>query len=163
MSLEAAQFRATVARFASGVTILTMRDADGEDHGMTATSFSSLSLDPPLILVCVDQAASMYEPLQAAQHFAINILSAGQEKASRAFASRDADRFGGFAFERGKLDVPILVGALAHLECRVHARHAAGDHIIIVGEVETGAVGDGEPLLYYRGTYGRFTKASRHP
>jgi flavin reductase (DIM6/NTAB) family NADH-FMN oxidoreductase RutF len=133
-----------------------MRDVTGKDHGMTATAFSSLSLDPPLILVCIDRAASMFEPLAQAQRFAVNILAADQEQVSRAFAAKDVDRFGGFLFERGIEDVPILVGAHAHLECRVHARHEAGDHTIIVGEVEACAAGEGGPLLYYRGTYGRF-------
>jgi flavin reductase ActVB len=154
--VDPADFRAALSRFASGVTILTMRDADGKDHGMTATAFSSLSLDPPLILVCIDRAASMFEPLKHAQRFAVNILAEDQQQVSRAFAIKDADRFGGFLFERGIEDVPILVGAHAHLECRVHARHEAGDHTIIVGEVEACATGEGSPLLYYRGTYGRF-------
>jgi flavin reductase (DIM6/NTAB) family NADH-FMN oxidoreductase RutF len=153
---DPAAFRAALSRFASGVTILTMRDADGVDHGMTATAFSSVSLDPPLILACINHAASMFEPLQHAQRFAVNILSDAQQQVSRAFAAQDTDRFGGFLFERGIGDVPILVGAHAHLECRVHARHEAGDHTIIVGEVEACAAGDGGPLVYYRGTYGRF-------
>lgn len=153
---DPAAFRAALSRFASGVTILTMRDAEGRDHGMTATAFSSLSLDPPLILVCIDRAASMFEPLQQAQRFAVNILADDQQQVSRAFAAQDVDRFGGFLFERGIEDVPILVGAHAHLECRVHARHEAGDHTIIVGLVEVCATGEGAPLLYYRGTYGRF-------
>jgi flavin reductase ActVB len=154
--LHAADFKAALARFASGVTILTMRDADGTDHGMTATAFSSLSLSPPLILVCIARDASMFEPLKQAQRFAVNILSDEQKEVSRAFAAKDIDRFEGFIFERGIEDVPILVGAHAHLECRVHARHEAGDHTIIVGEVEACATGEGTPLLYYRGTYGRF-------
>ncbi len=153
---DATAFRAALARFASGVTILTMRDEDGTDHGMTATAFTSVSLDPPLILVCVDRTASMFEPLQQAQRFAVNILADSQVQVSRAFAAKDIDRFKGFIFERGIGDVPILVGAHAHLECRVHARHEAGDHTIIVGEVEACATGEGSPLVYYRGTYGRF-------
>lgn len=158
MPLDASQFRATLGRFASGVTILTMRDRAGADHGMTATSFSSLSLEPPLILVCVNKAASMFEPLEQAQHFAVNILSAEQQGVSQAFASRDADRFGGFTFERGIGDVPVLVGALAHLECEVHARHKAGDHTIIVGLVQAASSSEaGDPLLYYRGGYRRLT------
>lgn len=153
---DATAFRDALSRFASGVTILTMRDAHGIDHGMTATAFTSVSLVPPLILVCVNHAASMYEPLQHAQRFAVNILADSQRRVSGAFAAPDVDRFGGFVFERGIGDVPILVGAHAHLECRVHARHEAGDHTIIVGEVEACASGEGAPLLYYRGTYGRF-------
>lgn len=156
MPLDHSQLRATLGRFASGVTILTMRDADGRDHGMTATSFASVSLEPPLILVSVGHDASIAAPLEHAQHFAVNILSGDQQLVSRAFATTDADRFGGFSFARGVGDVPVLVGAHAHLECRVQARYPGGDHTIIVGEVLASALGDGEPLLYYRGIYGRF-------
>ncbi len=156
MPLDAIQFRATLGRFASGVTILTMRDRDGADHGMTATSFSSLSLDPPLILVCVNQAAAMFEALAQAQHVAVNILSAEQQGVAEAFALKDADRFGGFSFQRGIGDVPVLVGALAHLECEVHARHKAGDHTIIVGLVQAASASEaGDPLIYYRSGYRR--------
>ncbi len=156
MTLDPSAFRATLGRFATGVTIVTMRDERGIPHGMTATSFASVSLDPPLVLVCVGHESSLSGPLSRAQHFAVNMLSAEQEAAAHTFAASDVDRFGGFMFELGVGDVPILAGSLAHVECRVHERHVAGDHTIIVGEVMHGATTDGEPLLYYRGKYGRF-------
>lgn len=156
MTLDPSEFRATLGRFATGVTIVTMRDEHGTPHGMTATSFASVSLDPPLILVCVGHESSIAAPLDRTQHFAVNVLSAAQESASHAFAASDTDRFDGFTFERGVVDVPILAGSHAHVECRVHARYPAGDHTIVVGEVLHGATAEGEPLLYYRGKYGRF-------
>ena len=156
MKFDPAQFRATLGRFATGVTILTMRDERGIPHGMTVTSFASVSLDPPLVLVCIGHEASLAAPLERTQHFAVNVLAAEQEAAAHTFAATDVDRFGGFMFELGVGDVPILAGSHAHVECRVHARHPAGDHTIIVGEVLHGATSDGEPLLYYRGRYGRF-------
>lgn len=157
MPLDPSDFRSALARFASGVTVITTRDADGRDLGMTATSFASVSLDPPLILVCVDHAATMRDPLATAEFFAVHVLADDQEGVSRAFARKEMpDKFEGQPVSRGSGSVPLLHGALARLECRVHARHPAGDHDIIVGEVlaiELGA--DAEPLLYFRGRYRR--------
>ncbi len=155
MPLDPAEFRAALSRFASGVTVITTRDASGRDLGMTATSFASVSLEPTLILVSIDHTATMAGPLEAAEYFAVHILSAAQEAVSRVFALREyGDKFEGHAVARGSGSVPLLHGALARLECRVHARYPAGDHTIIVGEVLSTTLGeDAEPLLYYRGFY----------
>ncbi|MBL8998388.1 MAG: flavin reductase family protein [Gemmatimonadetes bacterium] len=155
MPLDRDRFRSALGRFASGVTVLTMRDADGKDHGMTATAFSSLSLDPPLVLVCVDRSASMAGPLEGATHLAVNLLAHGQEDVSRRFAEKDVDRFAGVEVVRGIGEVPLIDGAIAHLECRIHARHPGGDHVIVVGEVLDARAHEGEPLIYHRGRYGR--------
>ena len=155
MPLDPTRFRAALGRFASGVTVLTMRDAEGKDHGMTATAFSSLSLEPPLVLVCVDRAASMAAPLEHATHFAVNLLSSAQEEYSRRFAEKESDRFAGVPLQRGVGGLPLVEGALAHLQCRVHARHPGGDHTIVVGEVLDAAAHDGDSLLYSRGRYHR--------
>lgn len=155
MPLDPTRFRAALGRFASGVTVLTMRDAEGMDHGMTATAFSSLSLDPPLVLVCVDRAASMAGPLERTTHLAVNLLSAGQEPISRRFAEKESDRFAGVPLLRGMEGLPLLAGALAHLQCRIHARHPGGDHIIIVGEVLEAAAHEGDSLVYHQGRYHR--------
>lgn len=157
MSIDPSAFRQALARFASGVTILTTRDASGRDAGMTVSAFSSLSLDPPLILACVDRAASAAPALAQAERFVVNVLAADQEPLSRRFAVKDIDRFEGVAISRGLGDIALLDGALAHLECRVTARHPGGDHTIYVGHVDASAVRDGEPLLYFRGRYGRIT------
>jgi len=122
------------------------------------TAFSALSLSPPLILLCVDHAASVAPVLDKAQHFAVNILSAGQEVLSRRFAEREVDRFDGVAFVRGLHDLPLLEGAVAHLECRTATRHTGGDHTILIGEVVATTVHEGDPLLYYRSGYGRLER-----
>lgn len=155
MPLDTAVFRASLARFASGVTVLTTRGRDGRDFGMTATAFSSLSLDPPLVLVCVDRGASMAPALSEATHLAIHVLSADQEALSRQFALKEGDRFAGVGVTRGADDVPLLSGALVQLECRISQRHEGGDHAIIVCEVLGAEVADGDPLLYFRGRYAR--------
>jgi flavin reductase ActVB len=153
MPLDPSRFRASLSRFASGVTVLTTRSAGGQDFGMTATAFTSLSLDPPLILVCIDRAATMAGPLEQATHFAVHVLSSGQEALARRFAEKEGDRFAGQSITRGVGDLPLLDGALALLQCRIAARHPGGDHVIVVGHVFDAAVADGAPLVYHRGRY----------
>lgn len=155
MPVDPSTFRAALGRFASGITIITARDAEGRDVGMTVSAFSSLSLTPPLVLVCVDHGASVAPVLETATVFAVNILSEDQEPLSRRFAEREVDRFDGVAYERGQTGVALLSGTLAHLECRTSARHVAGDHTILIGEVVSTEVHEGNPLLYYRSGYGR--------
>jgi flavin reductase (DIM6/NTAB) family NADH-FMN oxidoreductase RutF len=159
--LGADTFRSVIGRFASGITIITAVDESGTDHGMTATAFCSASLVPPLVLVCVDESATMHEVLGRATNFAVNFLAAEQEELSRRFGSgepqrggiAEADRFDGVGYSRSPGGAVLLNDALAHLECRVHARHPAGDHVIIVGEVEVAVAHDARPLIYYRGGY----------
>jgi flavin reductase (DIM6/NTAB) family NADH-FMN oxidoreductase RutF len=153
MPIDKDQFRATLGRFASGITVVTARDATGRDHGMTVSAFSSLSLEPPLVLVAIARNASVFPHIEAAAHLGINILGSDQEALSRRFASRDGDRFDGVGHRPGHTDVPLLDGALASLEVRIVARHEGGDHVIVVGEVEHVVVRDGHPLVYYRGGY----------
>ncbi|GJG85556.1 flavin reductase [Gemmatimonadetes bacterium T265] len=146
-------FRATLGRFATGVTVVTAT-AGGRDYGMTVSAFASLSLDPPMVLVCVDRAATMHGVLADDSVFAVNMLAAGQEALSRRFASGDpTDRFAGVGYTRGALGAPLLDGTLAWLECRVEARHAGGDHSIVVGAVAEVGVREARPLLYYRSGY----------
>lgn len=151
------QFRQLLGRFASGITVLTTVDARGRPHGMTVSAFSSLSLDPPLILVCVDRAATMLDVLDTGTHFAVNVLAEGQENLSRRFSLEEMElRFEGVAHSSGIGGVPVLHGALVTLECRRSARHDAGDHAIFVGEVVGGTLDPAaRPLLYYAGAYGR--------
>ena len=159
--LSADIFRSVIGRFASGVTIITACDGSGDDHGMTATAFSSVSLVPPLVLVCVDQTTTMHRILERATHVAVNFLAADQEELSRRFGSGEPQRggiaeevrFDGVGYTRGVTGAPLLTDALAHLECRIHARHPAGDHTIIVAEVELAVAHDARPLIYYRGGY----------
>lgn len=152
MAIDPDEFRSLLGRFASGVTILTTR-AGGKDHGMTVSAFCSASLEPPLVLACVDRSADMYAILSQASHFGISILSGGQEALSRRFAELPAGRFDGIGFTRGETGVVLLDDAIAHLECRRLERYDAGDHGVFLGEVERGAAFDARPLLYYRGGY----------
>lgn len=158
MTIDPDEFRAVLGRFASGVTILTARDAEGQDHGMTVSAFCSVSLVPPLVLACIDRAADMQDVLRKASHFGISILQEGQEALSRRFAELPSNRFEGVGYKRGESGVVLVEDALAHLECRKVDRHDAGDHAIYVGEVEWTDCGEGRPLLYYRGGYAQIER-----
>lgn len=153
MPLDPDSFRAVLGRFASGVTVVTTRDDAGRDHGLTVSAFSSLSLEPPLVLVCIDHSSSVYPVLRAAPGFAVNILSAEQEALSRRFSGRDLDRFDGIGYRRGATGVALLDDVQAWLECRTTVMHEGGDHTIFVGEVEDAGARSAGPLLYYRGGY----------
>jgi flavin reductase (DIM6/NTAB) family NADH-FMN oxidoreductase RutF len=156
MPIDPSAFRTALSQFASGVTIVTALDADGRDVGMTVTAFSSLSLDPPLVLLCIDRAASAAPALDACERFVVNILASDQAALARRFAEREVERFEGVALRRGLYNVALLDGALAHLECHTHERTPGGDHTILMGAVDAAHVGNGAPLLYVRNRYGRF-------
>jgi flavin reductase (DIM6/NTAB) family NADH-FMN oxidoreductase RutF len=151
-------FRAVLGRFASGITVITAAAPDGTPHGMTVSAFSSLSLEPPLILACIANDATMAPLLSACASFSVNILSSQQEALSRRFAGPLDDRFAGVGYTAGELGNPVLDDVLAWLECRLVARHPAGDHTIMVGQVEHAGVRDGRPLLYYRGGYAQLER-----
>jgi flavin reductase (DIM6/NTAB) family NADH-FMN oxidoreductase RutF len=154
-------FRHVLGQFASGVTIITTCDADGRPTGLTASAFTSLSLDPPLILVCVDHKSQSYPSLRERGCFAVNVLCTEQEAVSRRFASSRLDKFDGVAHSTNERGVPLIDGALAQLECTVKAMHVEGDHTIFVGLVDRARVGKGEPLLYFRGHYDRLRGETR--
>lgn len=151
-------FRSVLGRFASGITIVTARDGGGRDVGMTVSAFCSVSLDPPMVLVCIDKVASMHELLVRGPRFAISILSSDQEASSRRFADPESDRFDGLAYARGESGAVLLAGALAHLECRVAEHFDAGDHTIFTALVERAEPAQGRPLLYYRGGYAQLER-----
>lgn len=125
---------------------------------MTVSAFASVSLSPPLILACVDHVASIYPTLMSAEWIGVSILAEGQESHSRRFADPDADRFDDLEIQRGEHGTALLIGAAAHLECRVVARHEGGDHTIFVAAVEDAAVHAERPLLYYRGGYAQLER-----
>ncbi len=158
--MDSDTFRSVLGRFASGVTILTARDASGVDHGMTVSAFCSLSLEPPLVLFCVDHVASMHGLLVTDPPPAcgISILSAEQEAWSRRFADETEQRFDGIAYSRGERGVVLLDAALAHLECRILQRVEAGDHTVFVATVDRAEPLHGQPLLYYRGGYAQLER-----
>jgi flavin reductase (DIM6/NTAB) family NADH-FMN oxidoreductase RutF len=153
--IEPAVFRHVLSHFPSGVAVITVRDASGIDHGMTVSAFCSLSLQPPLVLTCIGHDATIAGAVAAADSFGVSVLAAEQEELSRRFAEPYDDRFEGVKVERAALGVALIDGALAQLECAVRARHEAGDHTIVVGEVISAHARDGRPLVYFRGEYGR--------
>ena len=120
---------------------------------MTASAFCSLSLDPPLVLVCVEKIATMHDAIIGCSHFAVNVLTEKQEQIARHFAEAEGNRFEGIGFSRGANSVPLIEDTLALLECRRTANYDGGDHTIVVGEVETASWRDEKPLVYYRGGY----------
>ena len=155
VTVEAALFRNALSRFATGVTVITARDGEGRDHGLTVSAFSSLSLQPPLVLVCIADKATLSEPIAAASHFGVSVLADAQEDIARRFAEAGRSRFEGVSVRRGAGGVALLDGALAQIECRIVDRHAGGDHSIVIGEVVAAAVREGRPLLYSQGDYAR--------
>lgn len=153
MSVSPDEFRAVLGRFPSGVTVVTTKAADGTDQGMTVSAFCSLSLEPPLVLICIEKNASVYDALTESKGFVVNVLSAKQEQIARRFAIVDIERFEGVGFTRSSRGYAILDDVLAVIECKRIAMSDGGDHTIIVGEVETTRAETGTPLLYYRGGY----------
>jgi flavin reductase (DIM6/NTAB) family NADH-FMN oxidoreductase RutF len=155
MVISPADFRHVLAHFASGVTVVTTSDADKRPAGLTASAFTSVSLDPPLILICVDHKSQTYPALLEHGRFAVNILNAEQTDLSRRFASTRLDKFDDVRYHVSALGLPLLDDALAYLECSTANTHVEGDHTIFVGLVERAGTGNGEPLLYFRGKYNR--------
>ena len=151
--VDPAQFRQLLGRFATGVTVLTARDPRGHPIGMTASSVASVSLQPPLLLVCVDQRHDMHAAMQAAHWFVLNVLAADQEAISRRFAAEHPDRFDGIGYRDDKHGIPVLDDVLASIACAKHGEAPGGDHTVFFGLVTGGTVSDRRPLLYYRGGY----------
>ena len=147
------EFRAALGRFASGVTVVTAKDADGRLHGITVSAFCSVSLDPPLILVCIDKNTGSHHALAQTDSFVVNILSENQQYISDRFASYLPDKFEAVEYSLGIDNVPILEGALANMECRLVNSHDNGDHTIFVGQIERTTINDGNPLVYFHGNY----------
>jgi flavin reductase (DIM6/NTAB) family NADH-FMN oxidoreductase RutF len=173
MSLNPSEFRKAMGCFATGVTIITIdvegegegeshgevhSEVHGEVHGMTANAFASVSLDPMLVLVCVDQTARTHAHLHAKKRFGINVLCDDQRAISEYYARAErthdhAEVVTGARFDRTKHGTPVLHGSLAYLECRLHTAQDAGDHTIFIAEVEEVVVREGQPLLFFRGKY----------
>lgn len=139
--------------FATGVTVITTRQPDGTPRGFTANSFTSVSLDPPLLLVCLAKTAHSADTFATAPHFAVNILSEDQKAVSGLFASRAPDKFDQCAWTPGPADVPLIDGALAQFTCANHQLVDAGDHLILIGRIEHFSTTEGQPLGYFRGNY----------
>ena len=161
------EFRRALGHFATGVTIVTTWDDEARPTGLTASAMSSVSLDPPLVLVCVSHKSQSYPSFQSGRRFAVNVLASDQEPLARRFASSSlsgVEKFEGVAYHRSALGLPVIDEALAEFECTIVHAYPGGDHTIFVGQVEAlDARGDHgrEPLLYYRGRFGRSCAADR--
>jgi flavin reductase (DIM6/NTAB) family NADH-FMN oxidoreductase RutF len=151
--IEKQQFRRICGKFASGITVATVLDASGAPHGMTANSFTSVSLAPPLVLVCVDHRARILEHFRIGEHFGVNILGASQRHFSDKFAGSGYDRFEGVEWLAGQTGVPLLPDVLATIECARVKVVTAGDHDIVIGEVLHANCQDGDPLVFYGSQY----------
>lgn len=149
-SVTAEAFRAAMACHAAGVVVVTTRDTTGRPWGLTVTSFGSVSLEPPLILVCVAERASGYPAFSACEEFGVSVLDEGQEDVAARFARSGAEKF--TAHETGDTQAasPVVAGALCRLDCQVHARHPAGDHLLLVGRVTAVRYRQGAPLIHHR-------------
>lgn len=157
MAIDRQTFRKVLGSFAAGVTIITTVGDDGKPYGLTATAFSSVSLDPPLVLVCVDKKSESYPHLLSARRFSVSFLADGHEELSNRFARSGGDKFGGLEVEVAHTDVPRPLGVLAYVDCVTTDVVDAGDHSIFLGRVEAGDACEGEPLVYFRGGYRRLT------
>jgi flavin reductase (DIM6/NTAB) family NADH-FMN oxidoreductase RutF len=154
VSLDANQFRIACGHFATGVAIVTMRGSTGEPQGLTANSFTSVSLDPPLILVCVDKSISSYPAMTEAEGFLVNILTEQQEELARRFATPDIDKFDGVVTGPGDYGAARIPDCLAYIAARKHSQFDGGDHTVFLAEATGAELGRGSPLLFYRGMYG---------
>ena len=155
-TFSADDFRKACGLWATGVSIVTTRDTDGKGYGLTMNAVTSLSLDPPLFIVCVDNKSDTLEPIKRSRAFAINVLASAQQDLSNAFAKKNPDKFAGVPHESGVTGAPLLTGRLLGIECTVSAIHAEGDHHIVIGKVEglsQNPDAETAPLLYYRGRY----------
>ena len=142
-------FREAMSQFASGVTLVTTRALDGSAHGFTASSFASLSLHPPLVLVCMGDRATAYPIFMTAKRFAISILAEDQAHLAKLFSTRGTDRFGDPAIVDSPLGLPVAAGALARLDCAMEALHIEGDHAILIGRPLNITLTAGKPLIHY--------------
>ncbi len=153
MAIEKNELRRVMGHFATGVTIITTFNRAGQMHGLTANAFTSVSLVPPLLLICVDKKAESYPSFEESKVFTVNILKDDQEALSRRFAVSGGEKFQGVAYRMGANGAPILEGVLAWLECKVAASYEGGDHTIYLGEIQEAETREGKPLLFFRGGY----------
>ena len=156
MTMEEAEFRRVMGHFATGVAVVAARRGDGPPSGLTANAIASVSLDPPLVLVCVEEGADTHPVIVEAGAFAISILAEQDEALARRFSTYEsAEKFDGVAYTEAVTGAPVLEEALAWVDCRLWQRYDGGDHTIFVGEVVGADARDGAPLTYFRGGYGR--------
>jgi flavin reductase (DIM6/NTAB) family NADH-FMN oxidoreductase RutF len=157
MPIERDLFRRVMGSFASGVTVVSVAEADGTPTGFTASAVTSLSLEPRMLLVCVSDRSSTLAAVKAAGKFVVNILGAHQQEVAQQFATRREERFGGIRWHAGPATgAPVIDGSLAYAECILRETCTGGDHVILMGEILAGDAHEAEPLLYFRGRYGTY-------
>jgi len=153
------EFRAALGRFASGVTIITTFDEkENRPLGITVSAFSSVSISPMLVLICVDKGAYVHDYIKSFGAFAVNILAEGQEKLSNLFASREVEKFKDVPYSISEMNLPLLDEMLVNMECKIVSEHEGGDHTIFVGELMSVKTSDANPLLYFHGGYGKLIR-----
>jgi flavin reductase (DIM6/NTAB) family NADH-FMN oxidoreductase RutF len=155
VSTDPQELRRILGHFATGVTVITTRDKDGAPSGLTANAFTSLSLNPPLVVVCVDKTAQCYGCFDQSKVFAVNVLSEDQEEVSRRFATKNSAKFAGLEWREGSNGAALIEGAIGHIECKIVQSHDGGDHTIMVGEVVSATASGDRPLLFFKGKYQR--------
>lgn len=152
-SVSSLDFRRACGRFATGVAVAGALDANGAPHGLTVNSFSSVSLDPPLILICLGHAIAAIDVFREARHFGLSVLRSDQREISERFAQRMDNHFDGLAWRLGSAGAPLINGVLAQIECRAVRRVSAGDHDIFIAQMVAAETFDGEPLIYFASEY----------
>ena len=158
MPVSSADFRSALSHFASGVTVVTTKDATERPFGITVSAFCSVSLDPPLVLICVEKSTGSHHAFEQSGRFTVNILASNEGTISEHFASLIDDKFAGIKHAVDEHGIPILSGSLATLQCRLFKTLDGGDHSIFLGEVEHVIVRDAEPLVYFKGSYRTVTE-----
>lgn len=153
MPIDRNELRRILGHFATGVTVITTCDEDGHPFGLTANAVTSVSLVPPLLLICVDKSADTYPYFDRSKVFTVNILSDEQETLSRRFATTGIEKFEGIGYRKNQLGCAILDDAVGHIDCRIVESFDSGDHTVYIGEVQSGEVQESPPLLFFRGGY----------
>ena len=155
MPVSSVDFRSALSRFASGVTVVTTRDSEGRQFGITVSAFCSVSLEPPLVLICIEKITGSHHAFEESGRFTVNILAENETGVSEHFASLIEDKFAGLEYAVDEHGIPVLQGSLATLQCVLFKTLDGGDHSIFLGQVEHVMVRDAEPLIYFKGGYRR--------
>lgn len=155
MALDARDIRNVMGHFATGVTVITTKDKTGKPFGLTVNSFTSLSLNPPLVIVCVDKTVDCYSCFEDSKVFAVNVLGEDQEEISQRFATKGIEKFEGVKWRMGEKGSPLLDGVIGAIECKVAQSYDGGDHTIFLGEIVKATAQGDRPLLFFKGKYQR--------
>lgn len=155
MAMDSQELRRVMSHFATGVTVITTMDKAGTPFGLTANAFTSVSLNPPLVLVCIDKGVQCYSCFEESKIFAVNILNEEQEELSRRFATKGIEKFAGIGWRKSESGVALLDGAIGFIECQVVDRYEGGDHTVYVGEVVKASASGERPLIFFKGRYQR--------